>query len=128
MAIKKEKVAWSDEAAKALDRALGCDLQEIKRQVDQGRCELWRYFDGGYCVTRVEVSLVGTCELVLVASGVTGGAEKLADWLGFASQRGWTVRAHSERRGSKKFLMKQGFEVSEIVYRWKNGKSVISKE
>lgn len=122
MAIKKEKVAWSDDAAKALKRALGGDLQEIKKQVDDGHCELWRYADGGYCVTRVEVSTVGACELVIVASGVTRGAEKLSDWLEFAKGRGWSVRIHSKRAGMSGFLKRQGFKTLETVYRWQNGR------
>ena len=117
MAIK-EKVAWSDDAAKALSRALAGDLQEIKKQVDDGHCELWRYSDGGYCVTRVEVSVLGEHELVIVASGVKRGAEKLAEWLEFANRRGWSMRIHSDRLGMKKFLEKKGFRVTETVYRW----------
>lgn len=122
MVIKKEKVSWSFEAEKALLSALGVDLEEVKRQVEAGSCELWRYADGGYCVTRVEIAMIGDCELVIVASGVKRGAEKLADWLEFAKRRGWSMRIHSKRKGMKAFVEKQGFQVLETVYRWQNGR------
>lgn len=122
MVVKKEKVSWSLEAEKALLSALGADLEEVKLQVKTGSCELWRYDDGGYCVTRIEVSNVGDCELVIVASGVKRGAEKLVEWVEFARRRGWSMRIHSKRKGMKAFVEKQGFQVLETVYRWKNGR------
>lgn len=122
MVVKKEKVSWSLEAEKALLSALGADLEEVKLQVETGSCELWRYDDGGYCVTRIEVSNVGACELVIVASGVKRGAEKLTEWVGLARQRGWGIRIHSKRKGMKAFVEKQGFQVLETVYRWQHGR------
>ena len=116
-----EKVAWSDQAEKALARALGADMPEIRSQVKSGVCELWRYLDGGYLVTRLEVCQTGT-ELVIVASGVKSGAEKLRWWLDLAKVRGWTVRVHSSRPGMQPFLKKAGFATAETVYRWTNGR------
>lgn len=122
MVVKKEKVSWSLEAEKALLSALGADLEEVKLQVETGSCELWRYDDGGYCVTRIEVSSVGNCELVIVASGVRRGAEKLNEWIDLARQRGWNIRIHSKRKGMKAFVEKKGFQVLETVYRWQYGR------
>ncbi|MBE0507786.1 MAG: STAS domain-containing protein [Marinospirillum sp.] len=116
-----EKVVWSAAAAKSLARALGNDLLEIEGQVKTGICELWQYTDGGYCVTRVEVSKTGT-ELVIVASGVESGAEKLAGWVNLAKNNGWSVRIHSQRPGMKQFLNKAGFVTAETVYRWQYGR------
>ena len=120
--VTKEKIAWNSEADNALLSALGNDLCQIKKEVAEGSCELWRYDDGGYCVTRLEVTQSGK-ELVIVGSGVKNGAQKLREWVKLANSNGWTVRIHSKRLGMAKFLERQGFGKLETVYRWaKNGR------
>lgn len=118
---EKTKVTWSAAAEKALKRALGCDLEQIKNEVSAGDCELWRYADGGYCVTRVEV-FNNSHELVIVASGVKNGLEKLAEWVRFADKNNMSIRIHSSRAGMRFFTKQLGFTVLETVYRYKNGR------
>lgn len=116
VAVEAEKVVWTKQAAAILAPALGDALPMVEAEVKAGDCELWRYPDDSFTVTRLEVTAVGR-ELVLVAGAGRCYKEKVAGWVRLAKAKGWTVRVHSNRIGVGRWLKGLGFQPVETVYR-----------
>ena len=117
LALRLERVPWSDTAADVLQDACGDDLSLIAADVVSGSAALWRV-PTGYVVTRVETFSSSAVRPVLVL--VAGAGSDLHSVVGafcdIADELGYDVRVHSSRKGMKRMLSPFGFNAVETVY------------
>lgn len=100
-----------------LAEAMGDDAEQIAAEVAEGHAHLMRYRDGSRIVARIERDLNGT-ELVIVAGAGRDAPGKVAELVGLADSRGWSVRFHTKRPALGRMLSRLGFHESERVYRY----------
>lgn len=116
--IEPRKIPWNRTAAEALAPALGLDVHEIRRQVEEGVAELFIIPAHGYLVTRIEQAEGQPPELVLVAGAGHGLDAVVEAFREIARRNGiGSLRAHCRRPGMARMLGRHGFYVLETVYR-----------
>ena len=110
---------WSDFAERAIERIEGACTVDIRREVQEGRSQLWHCIDGrnqGYVVTRLEQRESGR-EWVLVAGVGKGFHLFVQFFMRAAEAAGVPLRAHVNRKGMVRMYEHVGFRVSEYVVR-----------
>lgn len=112
------RIAWCDEAARGLSRALeGPILGIVEAEVRAGVSMLWECRDGdhrAYCVTRVDFN---PTEFVIVAFEGTGMHRFGPTFIEAAKVRGIPMRAHTVSPVVARLIRRFGFKESEFVLR-----------
>jgi len=121
------KEPWSEEAGRALARALADGGPDVRAEVEQGAAELFRVPGLGWIVMRIEEHLSGRRELVIVAAvnlerRELAAAATLPGLIALArAQEVHSIRVHSARPGMGRLLERFGFRAVERVYRLEIG-------
>lgn len=125
-------VSWSPFAAKALQPALGPDMDAIKQEVKTGMASLWFFENRGYVITRLEKDRVGLI-LVVVAGAGRDLPGVMKYWQVSAAINGIDrVRVHTFKPGVGRMLQRCGFLLSEIrgpeqVFLWVANHQAVAK-
>lgn len=103
------KIAWSDQVAEKLKKALGDDVPIIAEEVKKGVSECWQIEGCGLMVTRLEIDQAKTLVIVAGQGKNAGAVWDKVPAIAKANGANW-IRVHSKRPGMVKVLEPRGYK------------------